>query len=106
MLHKQESTNLINAKSAEHFQEKPEKPLYQQRDNMENEIKKVSNTYEIKTLKEVKMSKKVVDRITKLNKQQMNVLFWELVADKTRNVSSIFTDSRKSRLDFNCKSFL
>lgn len=50
------------------------------------EIKKVSNTYEIKTLKEVKMSKKVVDRITKLNKQQMNVLFWELVADKTRTI--------------------
>ena len=55
-------------------------------DAMANETKDISNTYEIKTLKEVKMSKKVATRALRLNANQRNVLFWELLADKTRAI--------------------
>ena len=49
-----------------------------------NEVKNISNTFLVKTLKEAKVSKKVVSRIMKLTEQQKNVLFWELIADKVR----------------------
>ena len=53
---------------------------------MVDEVKKVSNTYEVSTLKEVKISKKVVEKLQTLNANQNRVLFWELVADKTRTI--------------------
>lgn len=51
---------------------------------MKDEIKDVSNTYEVVTLKETKTSKKVVDKVISLSENQFKVLCWELIADKTR----------------------
>jgi len=53
---------------------------------MKDEIKDVSNTYEVKTLEKVRMSKKVVSEVLPCTDTQKNVLFWELLAYRTRTI--------------------
>jgi len=53
---------------------------------MTDKIKDISNSYEIVTLNSIKISKKVVEKVKGLTDKQRNVLFWELLADKTRTI--------------------
>ena len=53
---------------------------------MTDKTKDISNTYAITTLNSIKISKKVVDKIKELTDKQKNVLFWELLAEKTRMI--------------------
>jgi len=53
---------------------------------MTDKIKDISNTYEIVTLNSIKIPKKVVEKVKELTDKQRNVLFWELLADKTRTI--------------------
>ena len=53
---------------------------------MANEVERVSNTYEIVTLNPTKISKAVVSEVNTLNKQQHNVLFWEIMARTERTI--------------------
>lgn len=51
---------------------------------MTEEIKDLSNIYEITTLNQIRLSKSIVKAVRSATPQQKEVLFWELLAEAER----------------------